>query len=446
MAIKEIIFSLRSPANEYFFLFMIEKRNEELRMKAQIIIIGDEVLNGSIQDRNIQPLLKWLDQLGFECNQVTITRDREDLLLATMQSAWDQADLVISTGGLGPTKDDITKQVLGKLSQSLLRESKKAQVLVEELYKRRGKLWHKDLNHYNIIPEKVNVFDNPQGFAPGLMYAENGKLFLATPGVPRELNAMIEHTLPDILEKHFPNIDRRQRVVSIRTYGIPEEIIFHELCPNLWESLENFGKVSSLPQIMGVDIHIKLNLQQDFQQTKEEIIQKIIPKQLKEYIWAYDNKSIEEVIIEKAKEKKLKIGMAESCTGGLVAHRLTNISGSSSVFMGSMVTYSNESKIDCLGVNAITIESFGAVSEETATEMASGAQEKLKVDIALSLTGIAGPLGGSDDKPVGTVCIGTSTDSEKSSKRYNFTGNRNLLKERFALAALMKILKIIESF
>jgi len=420
--------------------------NEELPMKAQIIIIGDEVLNGSIQDRNIQPLLKWLDQLGFECNQVTITRDREDLLLATMQMAWEQADLVISTGGLGPTKDDITKQVLGKLSKSLLKESKNAQVLVQELYKRRGKLWHPDLNHYNIIPEKVSVFDNPQGFAPGLMYAEEGKLFLATPGVPRELNAMIEHTLPNILERHFPNIDRRQRVVSIRTYGVPEEVIFHELCPKLWESLEVFGKVSSLPQIMGVDIHIKLNLNSDYHQTKEEIIENIIPEQLKEYIWAYDNKSLEEVIIEKARKKNLKIGLAESCTGGLVANRLTNISGASSVFMGSMVTYSNESKVDCLGVDSITIEEFGAVSEETALQMARGAQEKLKVDIALSLTGIAGPLGGSEEKPVGTVCIGSSTNAEKTSKRYHFTGDRNLLKERFALAALMKMSKIIDTF
>ncbi len=415
-------------------------------MKAQIVIIGDEVLSGSIQDKNIRPLAQWLDQLGFECNEVIITRDREDLLFAALKRAYESADLVISTGGLGPTEDDITKQVLGRLSQSELKESAAAESLVKELYQRRGKTWHRELNHYHIIPEKVEVFDNPKGFAPGLMLKEEGKLFLASPGVPRELYAMMDETLPALIKAQFPQLDSREQMVSFRTYGVPEEVIFGELCPGLWQELSHYGKVSSLPQIMGVDIHVKLTNKDNFEKQRNELIDKVQATALKEHIWSYDQKSIEEVIVAKAKEKNLTLGFAESCTGGLVAHRMTNVSGASAVFMGSLVTYSNQAKMDCLGVQEETLKSWGAVSEETATEMASGAREKLRVDIALSLTGIAGPLGGSEEKPVGTVCIGLATKVENKAKRYQFFGDRALLKERFAQAALFKALKLIDTF
>ncbi len=417
-------------------------------MKAQIIIIGDELLNGSIQDKNIQPLTHWLDGLGFECNQILITKDREDLLLAAMESAWEKADLVISTGGLGPTKDDITKQVMGKLTQSSMKEDPNAEALVRELYARRGKEWHRELNHYHILPEKVQPFDNPKGFAPGLMIKDQvkRKLFLATPGVPRELFAMIEETLPQLIEEFFPQIDRGDKVVTLRTYGVPEEVIFNQLCPGLWEELEKYGKVSSLPQIMGVDIHIKLHDHSDYPKKREAIIDHVNLTALKENIWAYEFKLLEEVIVEKAAAKNLKIGFAESCTGGLVAHRITNVAGSSQIFMGSLVTYSNEAKMSCLGVLAKTLDNWGAVSEQTASEMALGAREKLNLDIALSLTGIAGPGGGTEEKPVGTVCIGVATANENTAKRYNYVGDRELLKQRFAQAALMKALKIIDSF
>ena len=413
-------------------------------MKAQIIIIGDELLSGSIQDRNIQPLTQWLERLGFECNHIHITRDKEELLLSAMKDAWDKADLIVSTGGLGPTKDDITKQVLGKLSGSEMKESASAEQLVRHLYERRGKSWNKELNHYHILPEKVEVFDNPKGFAPGLMLKEGGKLFLATPGVPRELKAMLEETLPTLVKESFPQLDPREKVITVRTYGVPEEVIFRELCPGLWEELEKFGKVSSLPQIMGVDIHVTLFDPSDFEK-KKELIRKIVDATaLAPNIWSYEFKTLEEVVVQRAAEKGLKIGFAESCTGGLVAHRVTNVAGSSSVFMGSVVTYSNEAKISCLGVKAETLQQWGAVSEQTAAQMAQGAQERLDLDIALSLTGIAGPGGGSEEKPVGTVCIGVAVrNAQAKASRYHYHGDRNLLKQRFAQAALIKVLKLI---
>lgn len=415
-------------------------------MKAQIVIIGDEVLSGSIADKNIRPLTQWLDKLGFDTTEVIITRDREDLLVAAMKRAWEASDLVISTGGLGPTKDDLTKQALALLSQSQMKESEKAINLVSKLYERRGKSWNRELNDYHLIPEKLEAFDNPKGFAPGLMLKEEGKLFLATPGVPRELYAMMEETLPAIIQNQFPQLDTREKMVTIKTHGIPEEKIFGELCPGLWEELEAYGKVSSLPQVMGVDIHIKLVNPEHFEKQRQEIIALVSKSALKENIWCFENKLLEEVVIERAREKKLTIGFAESCTGGLVSHRITNVSGSSAVLMGSLVTYSNQAKIDCLGVKEETLNKWGAVSEQTAGEMAAGACKKLKVDIAISLTGIAGPLGGSEEKPVGTVCIGEATQKESHSKRYQFTGDRALLKERFAQAALFRLLALIDIF
>ncbi|MAF77712.1 MAG: hypothetical protein CME60_06070 [Halobacteriovoraceae bacterium] len=415
-------------------------------MKAQIIIIGDELLNGSIQDKNISPLAKWLDQMGFACDQVTITKDREDLLLPVLKEAWEKSDLVITTGGLGPTEDDITKQILAKLIGSTLAPSDKAQQLVEKLYSRRDKKWNPELNHYHLIPKGVEVFDNPKGFAPGLMIKEDNRLLLATPGVPRELIAMLEETLPDIIKESFPNMDNGPKVITFRTHGIPEEKIFGELCPGLWQELSHYGKVSSLPQVIGVDIHILLKpeFRKDYQKTKETIVDLVQTKALKDYIWSNEFITLEEAVIKKASEKNLKIGFSESCTGGLVAHKITNISGSSRVFMGSLITYSNEAKKDLLGVSEEVLKTKGAVSEETALEMVQGTKEKLKVDVALSLTGIAGPLGGSKEKPVGTVCIGEAFGNSSESKQYQFFGDRALLKERFAQTALLKALKIIE--
>lgn len=415
-------------------------------MKAQIIIIGDEILSGAIQDKNIRPLTQWLDTLGFELTEVIITRDREDLLVSTMKTAWESADLVISTGGLGPTKDDITKCALGILSGSQLKESEQAVALATKLYARRGRTWNRELNDYHLIPEKIEVFDNPKGFAPGLMLREERKLFLATPGVPRELYAMMEETLPALIKEQFPHLDERKKMITIRTHGVPEEKIFGELCPKLWEELEVYGKVSSLPQVMGVDIHIKLKNPAHYEKQRQEIIDTFNKSPLKNYIWCYENRPVAQIVIERAREKNLTIGFAESCTGGLVSHHITDISGASVVFMGGLVTYSNEAKKACLGVKEETLDKWGAVSEQTATQMAAGAKEKLQVDIALSLTGIAGPLGGSEEKPVGTVCIGVASEKENHAKRYHFFGDRTLLKERFAQAALFKALSVIDTF
>ena len=225
-----------------------------------------------------------------------------------------------------------------------------------------------------------------------------------------------------------------------RTHSIPEETIFFKLCPNLWEDLEQFGKVSSLPIVSGVDITINLKPEFQNEESRQKIRNIIEATEIKNNIWTYGLRSIEEVIVEEAKAKGLTIGFAESCTGGLASSTITNVSGSSSVFLGGVVSYANSVKENIIHVKKETLQSHGAVSIETATEMAAGSRKALGVDIAISYTGIAGPGGATPGKPVGTVCIGVATKEGVSAERFEFRGDRMRLKNKFCQQGLILLL------
>lgn len=419
-------------------------------MKAQIIVIGDELLSGRISDANTAPLARWLENVGFHLTRVVLSRDKEEELLPLLKSAWEENDLVITTGGLGPTKDDITKHVFDIFingSGGTQAESEKAKELVKSHYLRINKTWNPTTNHYHMLPKNLDVFSNPRGLAPGLIWENSHKVLLATPGVPRELISMIEGPMPEILARNFKLPKTTDQNLIFKTHSIPEEIIFYELMPNLWSELEAIGKVSSLPQVMGVDIVVT------FKGTKEDLIkeekkweERLMNSPLAPHVWSVGPALIEEVVVKKAIEKGLTFGFAESCTGGLVGHRITNVSGSSSVFKGSLVTYANEAKENILNVSSNSLAEFGAVSEQVAEQMAKGAREALDVDIAISLTGIAGPGGGSKEKPVGTICIGQSSKKINRSKRYQMFGSREHLKRRFSEKALFGLYKLIDTF
>jgi len=419
-------------------------------MKAQIIVIGDELLSGRISDANTAPLARWLESTGFHLSRVILTRDKEDELLPLLKSAWEDSDLVITTGGLGPTKDDITKQVFDLFINGpggTLSESVEARELVTSHYQRINKVWSPTTNHYHMLPKNLGVFSNPKGLAPGLIWESSNKVLLATPGVPRELMAMIEGPMPEILARNFKLPRITDQNLIFKTHSIPEEIIFFELMPNLWNELEEVGKVSSLPQVMGVDIVVT------FKGTKQDLIREekkweelLIKSPLAPHLWSVGPALIEEAVVKRAQEKGLTFGFAESCTGGLVGHRITNVMGSSSVFKGSLVTYANEAKENILKVSSDSLKEFGAVSEQVAQQMAKGAREALSVDLAVSLTGIAGPGGGSEEKPVGTICIGQASSKESRSKRYQMYGSRDHLKRRFSEIALFGLLKLIDTF
>jgi len=411
-------------------------------MKFDLIVIGNELLNGKIQDLNVHFLATELYAHHHTLNQVHMIADNEDQFLKAMLLATGTADVIITCGGLGPTKDDLTKKMLAKFFEKEILYSEHAHQITLKHYERGKREYDQKKIDYHHIPHEFEAIHNPIGYAPGLKYENEGKMIFACPGVPSEFQAMLtQEILPQIKSSE----SQFTKHVIVKTWKIPESKIFNELCPDLWDSLEAYGEVSSLPHFYGVDIGVKLvekSLEVISSQEKE-IINLMKSSPLKDYIWNIGPESIEQMIVKMAIAKNLTIGFSESCTGGLCASRMTDVSGSSAVFWGSIVSYANEVKMKSLNVLEKTLIDYGAVSKQTALEMAMGAREQLGVDIAVSTTGIAGPGGGSKDKPVGTVGIGVSSSQGNSSDIYHFQGNRVTLKKRFSDKALVILLEEI---
>lgn len=411
-------------------------------MKIELIAIGNELLNGKIQDLNAHSLGSQLFNNNASLVKVHLIEDSKSAFDTALSSALINADVIITSGGLGPTKDDMTKQFLADYFNKKIKHSPCALKITKEHFEKRSRELDLTKIQYDQIPEEFKPLRNSVGYAPGLSYStEDGKVILATPGVPSEFQAMVQEYVLPLLK----NESKLQKHIVIRTWKIPESKIFNELAPNLWEKLEEFGQVSSLPQTLNVDIGIKIEASTSEQlKLKEENILRIINQtELTSHIWHIGSESIEEVIINEASKRNLTFGFAESCTGGLLASKITDIAGSSSVFWGSIISYANEVKMKSLNVKESTLKNHGAVSAQTALEMATGAQENLSVDIAITTTGVAGPGGGSVEKPVGTVGIGISSKFTKDSKLHYFHGQRLALKQRFAQIALFTLLEEI---
>jgi nicotinamide-nucleotide amidase len=411
-------------------------------MKYDLIIVGNELLNGKIQDLNTHYLAGKLYERGDELRKVHIIGDDENLFFEALDAAWAKSDVVITTGGLGPTQDDLTKAILARYFDKPILFCDEAFQVTKKQYGRGGRKYNREKIDYHNIPQDFRVVYNPIGYAPGLSFKQDHKSLYATPGVPTEFQEMLRAEIFPSLKSTQNNFTKH---VIIKTWKIAEAKIFHQLCPDLWQQLADFGEVSSLPHLMGVDIGIKL-VESDssvLAQKEQAILNLIQVSPLKDFIWHIGPEKMEEVIIQEARAKKLTLGFAESCTGGLLASKITDISGSSSVFWGSVVSYANQVKIKSLQVKESTLKEFGAVSAETAKEMAIGARSHLGVDIAVTTTGIAGPGGATASKPVGTVGIGVSSSKGDSSDVYYYQGSRKSLKEKFAQAALIILLEEI---
>jgi nicotinamide-nucleotide amidase len=354
------------------------------------------------------------------------------------------ADIILTSGGLGPTPDDLTKNMLATFFNKEICYNEESFRITSQHYNRSNREYNKEKIDYHNIPNDFYPVANPVGYAPGLAYDFDNKKIFSLPGVPLEFQSMLtKEILPTI-----PKPESITKHLIIKTWKIPEATIFNELAPTLWKELKQYGEVSSLPHALGVDIGIKLivDSQKELVLKQKEIMTYIQTSPLNEFIWHIGPELIEEIIVKEANMKNLKIGFAESCTGGLCASRITDIIGSSSVFWGSIISYANEVKVKSLNVEDETLKNFGAVSEQTALEMAIGAKEHLNVDIIITTTGIAGPGGGSPEKPVGTVGIGVSSKNGSSSKMHKFNGNRKMLKQRFSQIALMTLLEEIRSY
>lgn len=410
-------------------------------MTIELIIIGDEILNGRTVDANLAWLAPWLFKRGLKLDYVSVVGDNPSDIVAAFETAWKRSTIILTSGGIGPTQDDLTKSMLAQFSGKSLIESAVAKAVIEDNYTRFGREWTPKTNSYHVIPEGFIATKNPNGLAPGLVFIDQGKAIMAAPGVPKEFAAMVEQVFfPLLADKGFNLIGDIAQVV-IRTYGVPEEKIFGELCPNLWQQLEKFGKVSSLPHLTGVDILVTFEGQENHPLHEKQIKEIVNAGPIKQNVWQWGKLSLEEYIINQARKQGATIALAESCTGGLVASKLTDIAGSSDVFLGSAVTYANSAKEKFIGVSSKTLERFGAVSEEVALEMAIGAKKEFGSDFAISFSGIAGPGGGTEAKPVGLVCQGFASNEKTLSRHLNFRGDRVKLKERFAYSGLFWLLE-----
>lgn len=399
-------------------------------LKAEVITIGDEILLGRVIDTNSAFIGKRLADHGIPLEWITSVGDDRDNVLEALAIALGRAEIVIVTGGLGPTHDDITKKVLSDFFGRKLVFDKK---IFEELaarFTRPG--WVNSSAHYDqaTIPEGIDIMPNLRGTAPGLHFQTEGRHVFAIPGIPREMEGLMEGSILPILK----TIVSGQAIshLTLRTTGVGESFLFQKL-----EDLPDLELLAFLPSHLGVDIRVTVR-DQDEDRAKAQVakVANEIRHRLGQYIYGENDEQLEEIIGRMLVEQKLKLAVAESCTGGLVAWRITNVPGSSAYFERGIVTYSNDSKSDLLGVSRETIDKYGAVSEQTSSEMAEGVRRIAGVDIGLSITGIAGPTGGTDQKPVGTVYIGISSAKGTSTSHFQFGYDRIMNRERTAQTAL----------
>ncbi len=415
-----------------------------MTMKAGFLIIASEVLNGKISDVNNQALAHFLRQYHVEIEKTVIVKDTVPAIQKALKDLLEECDLVVTSGGLGPTRDDLTKEAIGSYFGRQNRFSESAMKIAQANYERFGRQYAGKEHGYSFLPEDFVALDNPTGFAPGLFFEEDGKCVLSGPGVPREFRGILESHLPRLVLSKIKSKEV-YRLVNVRTKRVPEEKIFGEVDPTLWDKLEAFGSVSSLPNYLGVDIGVRINGSslEELNRKEQEIRAIINASPVRSSVWHFGLETLEEVILKKAREANLTFGFAESATGGLCSHRITSFPGSSANFMGTVVSYDNSVK-EVLGVRPATLATFSEVSLEAAKEMAAGAKNLLKVDVAISITGIAGPGGGTPEKPVGFVCVGVSTSTGTESFETKLFGDREQLKYRFSQLVLMTLLETME--
>jgi nicotinamide-nucleotide amidase len=417
-------------------------------MKIAFLIIGSEVLDGKISDLNTKILADFLRTNHLEINEAMIARDEKNAINDALKTLNATNDLIITSGGLGPTKDDITKDCLAGFTGMKLAYCADSHKIAEENYKRFNRPFPGKEHGYCFLPEGFTPLSNSSGFAPGFYTNHNEKIIFCAPGVPREFKSMLQDHLLKIVENKLSSDELINHVI-IRTKNVPEEKIFEEVDTNLWDKLEQYGEVSSLPILMGVDLGIKVKASNNDEMAKKvSAIKDIIEKSpIKKHVWNYGPESIEEKIVTLANQKKIRFGFAESATGGLCSHRITNTSGASQCFMGSVICYDEKVKEHVLGVRHETLEKHTAVSIESAEEMCEGLRKNFSLDIAISITGYAGPGGGNDKYPVGAVCIGRSLkNAEPMAEALFLKGDREILKQRFSQAALYALLEEVEKF
>ena len=399
-------------------------------MKAEIITIGDEILYGHTIDTNSAFIGQRLSEIGVSLDWITSVGDDREKIKEAFKNAYQRSGAVIVTGGLGPTHDDVTKHVFIDFFDMSLVLNEEILDSVRQMFRQRGLKMPESNIDQAMVPDAAEVLENSVGTAPGVHLERAEKHFFLVPGVPREMERMVEDKIIPILL-----VDTRGKVthhLNLRTTGISESGLYNRL-----EDLDGLEHLAFLPSLYGVDLRITIkgDSLRLCKERSESLAQKI-DERAGEYIYTRDRRSLEEVVGEELKKKDLSVALAESSTGGLIASRLTDMPGSSEYFETGIVAYNSESKIKLLGVPKETIKKYKAVSPQIAQAMAEGIRKLAKVDIGLSETGILGPTGGTEERPVGLVYLGLSTAQGTISEKIQLGTERAPNKIRSSQAAM----------
>jgi len=403
-------------------------------MKAEIISIGSEILRGQIIDTNANFIAKKLVELGIDLEHISVVSDNPESLLSTLELALQRADLIITTGGLGPTEDDITYQAISRALNLKLIKYPEA----EENLKRILEKINKAISPSNLkqvyLPEGAKIIINQYGTAPAMILEKDNKIICSFPGVPHEMKNLIEENLiPYLKEKFPPSIIKKSK--TLRITGLGESSV-NELIRDYINKQSNFSfGIYANPE----DIQVQITTQALTEKETDKLLQSSVnqlSKILDNYIYGSDDDTLEEVVGKLLKTKKLTVAVAESCTGGMLGEMITRIPGSSEYFQGGVISYSAQIKEELLKVPPEVIKKYGEVSKEVSQLMAEGVRSCCHSDIGISITGIAGPGGATEKKKVGLVYMALADGKKTITQKHQLFGNRQLIRLRSARRAL----------
>ncbi|MCZ4407521.1 competence/damage-inducible protein A [Cryomorphaceae bacterium 1068] len=394
-------------------------------MKAEIITIGDEILIGQTIDTNSAWLGEQLHLIGVKLNRIVTISDTPEAIRDSIDDSFNRADLILMTGGLGPTQDDVTKVTLVEFFGTTLERNQEVLDEIDSYFTAKGLQMLESNRKQADLPKDAKILRNTRGTAMGMWFEKNGKVLISMPGVPYEMKGIMQDHGLRMLQDFFPTKTILHQ--TIQTQGIGESFLAEIISD--WETaLRNDGVSLAYLPSPGL-VKLRLTAYAD-SANKDEVSDKIahyiseLERRIPEYIFGREKDTVAKAVQDLFQSRGLTLAAAESCTGGLIAHEITSIPGSSAHFMGSMVTYSNQAKTIILGVKEESLEEYGAVSEQVVREMAEGVRQKLGSDYAIATSGVAGPDGGTEEKPVGTVWVSVAGPGKTLSKRLNLGKSR----------------------
>ncbi len=412
------------------------------KMRAEIVSIGTELLLGQIVDTNAAHLAEEFASIGLSCTHRQTVGDNLGRLVAALQLALDRADLVVAIGGLGPTQDDLTRHALAEVSGQTLVLDSRLEAELRLLFASRNLAWVDSQLSQAMRPVESESLPNPNGTAPGLWIPVGSeKVLIALPGPPRECLPMwTEQVVPRLAVRLGKGVIHS---VTVRTCGIGEAVLAEKIV-DLLEGVDP----TVAPYAKPAEVHLRITTAAASPAVAQEKIEPVLNQlreRVGEFIYEIGTRTLQEVLIDELRDRRQTLSVAESCTGGGLGARLTQVPGSSDVLMGGVITYTNRLKTQLLGVSESILDSVGAVSPECAEAMAVGAKDRLQTDWALSITGIAGPGGATPEKPVGLVYVGLAGPKGCQVRECRFRGSREQVRERSTQAALVLLREALQS-